>query len=487
MLLRLFRHEMGSNAGPHPLAFLCDHPIYQDHQDTLRRLDRYIGNRRRLGQDGLPTSERKELIDALGRLSVAVIEEEIKGRTHTETGIILLYSSVSAIHVQQDGIGGSLVRFKTEREHSHFLSAMIWIGRMLAFHAVRMDTTLRGDALRAKILHWRALHLIKGTQRAIPCLLTWRRWTQVVNANSQGTTIIDVSTETQTMHFKGTDISLESLQSFSMALIHEAEARLYAIFDVAGDAQSPTYPSLPSVRLQHSPTFEGAGYGLTHPSVLAAFHGHPNLATALGQGHVRLAAEAESTEERRQALGEKLLELEERFLETLLLAIHLTSGNAARGTEILSTTVTDGVARPRSVYTGVGQQIYLIFAHSKTQRTDVPGRLIARYLPPTLSDIALRYLVLARPTLDTIFHDLRNEKPSVMLFRRADGSSLDTSRMTDLLRLETQVHGLPPLGVSDWRQIYSLTGTGFADACRIGLGTLASRIMSLSVPKLDGG
>ena len=222
MLLRLAQQEDSADTSPHPLAFLCDNQIYVQHRATLLRLDQHLSRRRRHVQDS--RSERDDLIDALGLLSVAVIEEEVRGRSHAETGILLLYSSIRAIHVHDSGLGEALVRFKTEREHSHFLSAIIWTGRMLAFNAARADSTLRGDALAEAILTWRGRHLVKSTQRAVPTLLAWRRWTQVVNANSQGSTMIDISTENQTLHFKGADITLASLQSFAMAMIDESEA-----------------------------------------------------------------------------------------------------------------------------------------------------------------------------------------------------------------------------------------------------------------------
>ena len=193
MLLRLFRHESGggTDGAAHHLAFLCENKVYLDHRATLRSLDRHIARRRRL--ELCSGAERQALVDALGLLSVAIVEEEVRGKAREETGLLLLYSSIRGIHVQETGMGECLVRFKSEREHSQFLSAMIFLGGILAFNRARTDSTSRGDTLNREVLRWRALHPVKTTQRAVPRLLAWRRWTQVVNANSQGATVIDIS------------------------------------------------------------------------------------------------------------------------------------------------------------------------------------------------------------------------------------------------------------------------------------------------------
>ena len=101
MLLRLFRHESGggTDGAAHHLAFLCENKVYLDHRATLRSLDRHIARRRRL--ELCSGAERQALVDALGLLSVAIVEEEVRGKAREETGLLLLYSSIRGIHVQK--------------------------------------------------------------------------------------------------------------------------------------------------------------------------------------------------------------------------------------------------------------------------------------------------------------------------------------------------------------------------------------------------
>ena len=114
---------------------------------------------------------------------------------------------------------------------------------------------------------------------------------------------------------------------------------------------------------------------------------------------------------------------------------------------------TDTSAGPRSVFSGVDSQTYITLPHSRTSRTDRPGKLVARYLPMALNCTFLKYMLLAQPFLNSLLH-ARHGRQVDWLFRRRDGLAITSSCFADVLKAHTGQWGLPKgLKVAAWRQL----------------------------------
>jgi hypothetical protein len=423
-------------------------------------------------EEASPPVPLDRLMDLILRLSISLVEWPVNSSQPSETGFLLTFASMLGIHCHSSTDFEDVVRFCTETEYNPKSSALIWCARALALAPACPFFTGRNeldapnasfkhdiDALKTHVEHWRQHNLLKTCPRPVPHLVQWRRWCQAVSEASLGTNRMDIRDDK--IRFLGMDFALSDIRTFASACIEEADRALDNIFTLDGAFQQQLRPHVPPVKLLHKESFEGNGYGLTHKSVQDRLIGYPNLRTCVQHGEpgpifTATVPDADPDgDEFNDAVSEHLLQLEGTFLEHLLVAVHCLGGNAARGTELLSATVVDGVDRPRSVYTGVDDIIYLVLPHSKTARTDRPGKLLARFLPPRLSYILLRYLLLARPHLDAC-HLRINQDVSRHLFRTAHGRTLTPSSMTDILRRETDRLGLGMgLSISQWRQLAS--------------------------------
>lgn len=111
---------------------------------------------------------------------------------------------------------------------------------------------------------------------------------------------------------------------------------------------------------------------------------------------------------RDQAVGEYIANVE-RFLERLLLLIHITGGQPARGTELLSIQYRnplDGQGR-RNVFLENGLISFVTYYH-KGYNISGSTKIIHRYLPLEISELLVYYIWLIIPFLDQLRILVRN-------------------------------------------------------------------------------
>ncbi|KAF4492952.1 ATP-dependent DNA helicase tlh1 [Colletotrichum fructicola Nara gc5] len=86
----------------------------------------------------------------------------------------------------------------------------------------------------------------------------------------------------------------------------------------------------------------------------------------------------------------------EALLSALFALIHLTGGQAARGSELTSVQYQNGTSTPRGVYIHSGALV-LITRHHKTRHTTNNEFQVARFLPTAVGRLLYLYLVYIRP------------------------------------------------------------------------------------------
>lgn len=90
------------------------------------------------------------------------------------------------------------------------------------------------------------------------------------------------------------------------------------------------------------------------------------------------------------------LDQAQQFLEIMFVLIHITSGQPARVTELVHMRVFNSLSSYRSVYLYFGSVMFLT-AYSKTDSMTQRNRMIARFLPKSLKQLFLVYLMIVRP------------------------------------------------------------------------------------------
>tara|TARA_R110002003_G_scaffold3278_1_gene25047 strand:- start:168 stop:1271 length:1104 start_codon:yes stop_codon:yes gene_type:complete len=144
----------------------------------------------------------------------------------------------------------------------------------------------------------------------------------------------------------------------------------------------------------------------------------------------------------------------DQFLEQLLLLIHITSGQPARGTELLSLQHSNTAqGHHRSIFIEEGL-ISTVTSYHKGYNITGSTKIIHRYLPKEVSELLVYYLWLVLPfshRLDVLVHK-RNAPPSCFLWP-AGNESWKASKLTTALSREGRAHFDAPLNILTYRHI----------------------------------
>jgi hypothetical protein len=143
------------------------------------------------------------------------------------------------------------------------------------------------------------------------------------------------------------------------------------------------------------------------------------------------------------------------FLERLLLLVHVTSGQPARGTELLTLRHTNtSSGHHRSIFIENGL-VGTVTSYHKGYNITNTLKIIHRYLPKEVSELLVYYLWLVLPfreKLDVLVYK-RRKPPSPYLWPKKEGG-WDSGRLNKVLQREASIHlGIPNLNIRTYRHV----------------------------------
>jgi len=141
----------------------------------------------------------------------------------------------------------------------------------------------------------------------------------------------------------------------------------------------------------------------------------------------------------------------EAFLEYLLILIHFTSGQPARGTELTTIRYQNVLQNLRNIYIEDGQVMVVTEVHKSQAIMDAP-RVISRFLPSRVGQLLVTYLADVLPFRRMIDRESMASTPKGFLWADKQGV-WDTNRMCKALARETSIHLGHRITVADYRHI----------------------------------
>jgi hypothetical protein len=146
----------------------------------------------------------------------------------------------------------------------------------------------------------------------------------------------------------------------------------------------------------------------------------------------------------------------EAFLERLLLLIHLTSGQPAWGTEILSLRHMNSFhGYHRSIFIENGM-VSIVTSYHKGYSVTGSTKIIHRYLPKEVGELLVFYLWLILPFCQALeLVALANKaQPSPFIWAKAKGDEpWDSARLSRVLKREFQAQLGLPMTISAYRHL----------------------------------
>jgi hypothetical protein len=127
-------------------------------------------------------------------------------------------------------------------------------------------------------------------------------------------------------------------------------------------------------------------------------------------------------------------QLEERFKNLLLAAVHITAGQPARGEEITPIRFRNGFLQARNIYVVNGQVIFVTRYH-KSQALFGKPKVIPRFLPWRVGQLMALYQVYVQPFKEDV-DQLTNGLPRSDHLWHDKNGSWSTEHLTKVLTAE---------------------------------------------------
>jgi hypothetical protein len=151
-----------------------------------------------------------------------------------------------------------------------------------------------------------------------------------------------------------------------------------------------------------------------------------------------------------QAYFEKV----DKFLERLLLLIHMTGGQPPRGTELIGLQYSNTAqGQHRGIFLEEGL-ISTVTSYHKGYNITGSTKIIHRYLPKEVSELLVYYLWLILPfwqQLDILVYK-RKDPHSTFLWPKGNGT-WDSSRLTKVIAREARLYLDTALGILTYRHL----------------------------------
>jgi hypothetical protein len=449
-------------------AIRLGHRLTAAQEGTLTSMEEHGQDLTRLRQVG---GSDADIQKATGSLDDACLEFSIQLLDHTLTGD--LHESVLVGFLAILGIHTNRQTFREPSDYTTYLSGLVKMAQLLvAKRAVRLVEL--GQAARAThaLRDMRGRFMMFGSSTPFDWVLRLLTYGKKIRIAATRPGHIDWSDDRQTVSYKDQPLGMGELIKFVGTQVALAKAALRELLLLKGGEMAPCL-ALETLRDDPSETRAGWNF-LQHP------RNHAVLSAALSAVSAPPPApgdtpgqqwllervlvrdgflEVRTVDQKPQAIphAEKIkqyLARVEAFLRRLLLLVHITGGQPARATELLSLRHSNTSGGLRGIFLERGL-VGTVTTYHKGYATTKTTKVIHRYLPAAVSKLVVYYLWLVLPfrvALEGLVSDGTPASP--FLWPTRNDARAPDRLLRQVLQAESQVY-LPEikLDISTYRHV----------------------------------
>lgn len=377
--------------------------------------------------------------------------------------------------------------YKQPASYSSMLSGFIKLAQFfVALRAVVEMEEGHVDFASDRLIEMQDRFMVYGSRSPIEWALKLRAYCRVVRDTTTVYGSIAWSDDGQSVSFRDVDLDIPQLRWFLRDQVETAQKtleKLLLMFPQQGDRREKIVPALDIHALKDDFSINTPGW---------SFLQDPRNHQLLSKENWLLHRVCDTAKLRNRFLyvdddGQpqwhtkqvtEYLYLVTEFLSCILLLVHLTSGQPARGIELLTVqwqNSQEGHRRTIGIENGL---VSIITTSIKGYTIDGSSRIIHRYLTPEVGEMLIYYLWLVLPfcrqlqlvACGKIPQDLPILVPSLsssLLWATREGKPWVTERLRGILSREFADHLSCSMNVSKWRHIAiaisrkHLSGKGF--------------------------
>lgn len=390
--------------------------------------------------------------------SVSLLDHCLKGNIYDS--VVVGFLAVLGINVKELGF------YDAGRYTSH-LSALIKMAQMLVVQRAVAAADMGEVDYPADLLEeMQDRFMVYGSRSPINWAQKLRTYGSKIRDTTTSLGRIDWSEDGQRLRYKELELDMEGLRRLVRTETELAQEQLAGLLLIRPDeSREDIVPALCLRRLRDDPTIQQKGWSFIDDKRNAELHGYERWL-------LRRVLECEWLQEeflarpkwmkpsrssmvaakwKAQAVEHYLAQVD-TFLERLLLLVHITGGQPARGTELLSLQWCNTVhGLRRNVFIEDGLVSFVTFYHKGYSVTN-STKIIHRYLPREIGELLVYYIWLVLPfcgQLKMLAFDAK-EKTSQFLWSKGK-EPWDSGRLSGVLTREFRTHLGTHVNIPLWR------------------------------------
>jgi hypothetical protein len=288
---------------------------------------------------------------------------------------------------------------------------------------------VQGAAETQGFLQQRASYLVESSYSPMSVMVSLLSYAKFISLRTPSSIASSMwwSQDQQTFFIKGRPVELERFCAMAQGIVADAKCLLWEELlwvkkkedqlsenlakiqdDVTITQRGASF--LPPSRLQ-----EGRDWMLKQLSSVPAAQLLYHNQLQLQQQNAACAVQETGVQWKEQEV-QKHLRRVDRFLELLCLAVHITGGQPARGSELLSVRWRNGALQDRNLYVIDGEVVVVTRYHKTQAQWDQP-KVVARFLPEPVGQLVTAYLLYVQPLRAIL---LQHSKKGVLTTAAAD-------------------------------------------------------------------
>jgi hypothetical protein len=407
-----------------------------------------------------PTSPREaqlqhRLDKACLDLSIALLDHPLKGD---------LFDSTLIGFLAVLGVDPARQTFRDPCQYTSSLSGLVKMAQMLvALQAVRAAEAGRVSHPADALDEMRERFLVYGVRAPFGWITRLRTYGKKIQNSTTSMGYIYWSDDDQTLSYKDLHLSMRGFRDFIAGQVTRAQVELEGLFLLHEDeSREGVVPRLALHELRDDPTNNQRGWNFLRNAATKAALEIPGERWLLDRVleadwlreefvEVRRVGEADEVLWRNEPVDEYLRQVD-RFLQRLLLLVHITGGQPARATELLSLRHRNTIqGRHRNIFIEHGL-VSTVTTYHKGYSVSNTTKIIHRYLPKAVSELVVYYLWLVLPFCEALQRLACGHRGAASAFLWAAGEGTWASeRLRKVLQQETQTHLQTKLNILSYR------------------------------------
>jgi hypothetical protein len=406
----------------------------------------------------IPAQQQQELDHACLLLCIALLDQSLRGNIYDS--VIVGFLAVLGIQEPKESTLPPQ-GFREATTYTPFLSAFVKMAQLLVIQRAVVAAEHGDVEYPADLLDTLQDRLIAyGTRSPMNWVHKLRTLGKAIRDTTTALGRIVWSDDGEQLKYRGLEFSMTGLQHFLSVQVQAANRQLHELFFVPATEWHTAVPTIDLSQLKDNPANGQPGWSfLKDPRNSSLLEGWEewllNRVTGQKPLQKRFFTNCKDGRWNKQAVKEYLAQVD-AFLERLLLAAHITGGQPARGTELLS-------LQPYNTQHGLWRSIFienglisLVTSYHKGYSVSGSTRIIHRYLPKDVSRLLVYYLWLVQPFCEQLRILALDEqpKPPSFLWACTKGAATvpwPSAHLTRILAKEFREHLDTDAAILLWR------------------------------------